>query len=105
MARQTGDDETRYTAARRLHARHQPLWLVLWGAASRRYIAFYQGDADVTPLTDTTPHGLDARIRQAQAVIARTRPHSYWHCPVRGCAWTSITPTPHAPCPGPREAP
>ncbi|XKK41054.1 hypothetical protein HFP72_12085 [Nocardiopsis sp. ARC36] len=103
MGWEAHDDRAQYAAARQLYALHGRLWWVMWGPGARRYFAFYQGDADLRPLSDTTPRGLDARIRHAQAVIARTRPASYWRCPVLGCTWTSLNPAPHAPCPAPRK--
>ncbi|NYH51887.1 hypothetical protein HNR06_001476 [Nocardiopsis arvandica] len=73
----------------------------MWGPGARRFFAFYQGDADLPPLSDTTPNGLDAQIRRAQTAIVRARPTAHWRCPVSGCAWTSINPAFHAPCPVP----
>ncbi|MGW5879011.1 hypothetical protein ACWFMI_20920 [Nocardiopsis terrae] len=94
-------DRAQYTAAEQLHQRHQRLWWVMWAPGSRRFFAFYQGGAEIEPLSDSTPEGLDDRIRRAQPVIVRTHPASHWCCPVSGCTWTSINPTIHAPCPRP----
>ncbi len=95
------DDRAQYTAAQQLHQAHHRLWWVMWGAGARRFFAFYQGDAELEPLSDTSPEGLDIQIRRMQQVIARTHPASYWRCPVAGCGWTSINPTTHTPCPRP----
>ncbi|WP_223830602.1 hypothetical protein [Nocardiopsis quinghaiensis] len=97
-------DRAQYAAAERLHRRHHRLWWVMWAPGARRFFAFYQGDADLDPLSDPSPDGLEARIRRAQTVIARTHPASYWRCPRSGCAWTSINPDVHSPCPLPPHA-
>ncbi|RKS07027.1 hypothetical protein DFP74_2678 [Nocardiopsis sp. Huas11] len=96
-------DSAQYADAEWLHARHCPLWYVMWAPGARRFFAFYQGDADLAPLSDPSPQGLDNRIRHAQMVIARTHPASYWRCPVAGCGWTSINRTIHTPCPRPSQ--
>ncbi|WP_223838923.1 hypothetical protein [Nocardiopsis deserti] len=101
VAWEVSDDRAQYSAAQQLHSLHRRLWWVMWAPASRRFFAFYQGDAEFAPLSDATPHGLDTRIRRAQATIARVHPNAHWHCPVSGCAWTSVNPTLHGPCPLP----
>ncbi len=98
---EVADDRVQYSAAEQLHERHHRLWWVMWGPGARRYFAFYQGDADLAPLSDASAEGLEIQIRRAQTVIARTHPASYWRCPVSCCSWTSINPVSHAPCPLP----
>lgn len=95
------DDRAQYLAAERLHRRHHRLWWVMWGPEVRKYFAFYQGDADLAPLSDISTKRLEAQIRRTQMVIARTHPASFWRCPVLGCSWTSINPMSHTSCPRP----
>ncbi|WP_236568133.1 MULTISPECIES: hypothetical protein [unclassified Nocardiopsis] len=102
VAWDVSDDRAQYSAAQQLHARHQRLWWVMWAPGARRFFAFYQGDAEIEPLRDTTPDGLDAQIRHTQVTIARTHPSAHWRCPVLGCTWVSVNPAVHTPCPVPR---
>ncbi|WP_236568027.1 hypothetical protein [Nocardiopsis sp. FR6] len=97
------DDRAQYTAARQLHEAHHRLWWVMWGPGARKFFAFYLGDVELKPLSDTSPEGLNVQIRHTQTLIARTHPTSYWRCPVAGCTWTSINLTRHTPCPVPER--
>lgn len=98
---EVGDDRAQYSAAEQLHRVHHRLWWIMWAPGARRFFAFYQGDAEVAPVSDRTPNGLDHQIRHALVAIARSHPASYWRCPKAGCSWTSINAMAHALCPLP----
>lgn len=61
-------------AAARLQ-RHNPRWLITWGAWSRKFYAFPAFDAPPgTIVTATSPARLLPRLRETEARAARTTP-------------------------------
>ena len=99
MGWHVSDDRMQYAAAEQLHRRYGRLWWVMWAPGIRRFYAFYQGVADIDPIAENSVEALESRMRRALCSISRSHPASFWRCPQSGCAWTSINPMPHSPCP------